>query len=62
MMLRQMVDDKGRLIDMAPKLLLIPPDLETTARELLSSNEIARDTRVTQSCHLAIAGKTSCRW
>lgn len=41
-MLRKMEDAEGNLLDLEPAVLLAPPELETTARELLQSAEILR--------------------
>jgi len=40
--LRQQKDANGATLDLAPAVLLVPPELETTARALLSSVELAR--------------------
>lgn len=41
-MLRQMKDAEGNLLDLQPSVLLVPPELETTAKELLTSTEVQR--------------------
>lgn len=42
-MLRQMTDAEGNLLDLEPRALLVPPELEVTGRELLESTELLRD-------------------
>ena len=41
-MLRQMTDGEGNLLDLAPSVLLVPPELEQTALALINSSEVAR--------------------
>jgi hypothetical protein len=41
--LRQMKDAEGNLLDLEPRVLLVPPELEVTGRELLESMEVNRD-------------------
>jgi len=41
-MLRQMTDAEGNLLDLAPAVLLVPPELEQTALALLNSSEVQR--------------------
>ena len=41
-MLRQMTDAEGNLLDLAPSVLLVPPELEQTALALINSSEVAR--------------------
>jgi hypothetical protein len=41
-LLRKMKDADGSLLDLQPAVLLVPPDLEITARELLQSAEMLR--------------------
>ena len=43
-MLRQMTDAEGNLLDLAPSVLLVPPELEQTALGLINSSEVARQT------------------
>lgn len=40
--LRQMKDAEGNLLDLQPATLLVPPELETTGKELLTSTEVQR--------------------
>lgn len=42
--LRQMKDADGRLIDLMPRALYVPPELEPTALALINSTELSRDT------------------
>ncbi len=42
--LRQMKDASGSLIDVQPRLLLVPPTLEFTAKAWINSNELLRVT------------------
>lgn len=39
--MRELTDDKGRKLAMRPKLLIVPPSLETTAQKLLTSLALA---------------------
>lgn len=39
--MRELTDDKGRKLAMRPKLLIVPPSLETTAEKLLTSLALA---------------------
>jgi hypothetical protein len=39
-MLRQMKDSEGNLLDLEPAVLLVPPELEATARALITSTEV----------------------
>ena len=41
-MLRGMADAEGNLLDLAPSVLLVPPELEQTALALINSSEVAR--------------------
>ena len=41
-MLRQMKDAEGNLLDLAPSVLLVPPELEQIALALLNSSEVQR--------------------
>ncbi len=43
-MLRQMTDAEGNLLDLAPSVLLVPPELEQLALGLINSSEVARQT------------------
>ncbi len=40
-LLRKMTDENGRPLNLSPSALLIPPDLEATARSVLNSTEIS---------------------
>ncbi|MBL9102158.1 MAG: Mu-like prophage major head subunit gpT family protein [Myxococcales bacterium] len=39
--MRELTDDQGRRLNIRPKLLLVPPELETTAEKLITSAVIA---------------------
>lgn len=57
--LRQMKDAEGSLLDLEPAVLLVPPELEQTARGLIESAEVSRDTSVdnlpTGNTHKSVA-------
>jgi len=41
--MRKVKDDKGRLIGLVPKIMLVPPELEEVALTIINSTEVMRD-------------------
>ncbi len=60
--LRRQVDDDGNNLDLMPAVLLVPPELEVTARGLLQSAEIARSTRAMACFRPATPSRISPSW
>jgi len=52
-LLRQQIDANGSPIDIEPRFLVVPPELEFTARQIIVSTQFARDTSLADNLPMA---------